>query len=403
MVDQPLAVEASRRYRRALRMPPAVSGWSLGVFVWSRVGIWLVALGFFYTDSRFSHSPAEVTGVWSRWDSLLLLRVAEHGYTALYPTDTAFYPVYPAIVGALGRVLDRHFLLAGIAVSLAACLVAFQLLYHLAERHLGTAAARRSVLYLALFPTALFLQAVYTESLALMLVLAAFLLAERDRFAAAGPVAGLALLTRPSVALVPALAVVAWETAERWRNLLLLAVAPLMFLAYPLYLWAHAGDPFAFSKAEGSWHRQLSAAGPLGGLWDGLRAGWAGVRQLAAGSSRHVYWAPGGDSDPRRVAVVNVAALAFLAVFVALTVVVWRRLPAAYGVYATLAIALPLCVPSHKFPLLSMPRFGLTVFPLFLALAVVGVRPRAHLAIVACSSVLLVAAIEEWARGRWVS
>ena len=64
-------------------------------------------------------------------------------------------------------------------VSLAACLCAFVLLYRLAARHLDDAGAMRAVLYLAVFPTALFLQAVYSESLYLALVLAAFLLAER--------------------------------------------------------------------------------------------------------------------------------------------------------------------------------------------------------------------------------
>ena len=64
--------------------------------------------------------------------------------------------------------------------------VAFALLYRIAEPRLGADGARRAVLYLALFPTALFLQAVYSESLFLALTLGAFLLAERSRFLAAG-------------------------------------------------------------------------------------------------------------------------------------------------------------------------------------------------------------------------
>src|SRR5207237_1380401 len=79
---------------------------------------------------------------------------------------------------------------------LAAALGAFLLLYHLAEDRLGADGAQRTVLYLAIFPMALFLQAVYSESLYLLLVLAAFLLAERARFAGAGVAAGLAILTR---------------------------------------------------------------------------------------------------------------------------------------------------------------------------------------------------------------
>ena len=78
-----------------------------------------------------------------------------------------------------------------------------------------------------------------------------------------------------------------------------------------------------------------------------------------------------------RVAAVNLEALAFLALFVALTVVAWRRFGAPYGLFAALSLALPLSVPSERWPLLSLPRFGLVVFPLFLALATIGGRPRA--------------------------
>ena len=97
----------------------------------------------------------------------------------------------------LGRVLFGHYVLAGILVSLAAALGSCLLLYRLAEERLGADGARRAVLYLALFPIALFLQAVYSESLYLLLTLAAFVLAERERCLPAGAAAGLALLTRP--------------------------------------------------------------------------------------------------------------------------------------------------------------------------------------------------------------
>ena len=53
------------------------------------------------------------------------------------------------------------------------------------------------------------------------------------------------------------------------------------------------------------------------------------------------------------------------------------------------SLALPLSVPSERFPLLSLPRFGLGRFPVFLALATLGGRPRAHTAILGTSALLL--------------
>ena len=345
-----------------------------------------------------------VTDVWARWDSVWFLRIAKHGYDAATGAASAFYPLYPGAVGVLGRVFFGHYVLSGIVVSIAAAFGSFLLLHRVAEERLGVDGARRAVLYLAVFPFALFLQAVYSESLYLLLTLAAFVLAERGRFLAAGAAAGLALLTRPlGIALLPALALLAWRKRERVRALAGLAVAPVLFAAYPLYLWRAEGDPWAFVHSQRIWSRHLSPAGPLGGVWDGLRAGWAGVEQLASGSHTHVYWTAVQDTDPIRAATINLENLAFLVLFIGLTVVAWRRFGAPYGVFAAVSLAIPLSVPSERWPLLSLPRFGLTVFPFFLALAALGGRPRLHTAIVSVSSLLLGVAVVQWALWQWVA
>jgi hypothetical protein len=293
-----------------------------------------------------------------------------------------------------------------VLVSALATLGSFRLLRRLAEDRLGPDGASRAVLYLAVFPMSLFLQAVYTESLFLFLALLAFLLAERGRFGWAGLAAGLALLTRAiGVALLPALALAAWRSRDRWRALAGLASAPLLFVVYPLGLWWNVGRPFAFVHDEFDplWARHISPAGPFGGIWDGLVAGWAGMRQLASGSNAHVYWTHVHDTTPLRAAVVNLEQLAFLALFLVLLVIVWRRFGAAYGLFATISLAIPLSMPSERWPLLSIPRFGLVVFPFFLALAELGARPRVHASIVAVSSLLLGVTTAQWALWQWVS
>ena len=387
------------------------------IFLWSRAAIWAAAVFAFLVFEPNRHPEAArwddpavtrdlgfVTDVWARWDSVWFLRIAEHGYSSLEGTAAAFYPLYPASVGLLGRAFLGHYVLAGIAVSLAASLAAFVLLHDLAETKLGAEGARRTVLYLAIFPMTLFLQAVYSEAVFLLLTVAAFLLAERMRFGPAGVVAGLALLTRPvGFALLPALAIIAWRSPNRRRALASLAIAPLLFCLYPLFLWIDRGEPLAFAQAQDVWTRHISYAGPLGGIWDGLRAGWAGVRQLVSGSHTTTYWPAVDGTDPMRVAAVNLEALAFLVLFIALTVVAWRRFGAPYGLFAALSLAIPLSVPSERWPLLSLPRFGLVVFPFFLALAALGGRPRAHVAILSVSSIMLGVAIVQWSLWQWVA
>jgi hypothetical protein len=417
----PAIVGAGQRLlaRRAAQVelpPDRMPNPALGIFLWSRGAIWLAALFAWLTfepnahprfhrwDRPWLHDSGWVVDVWGRWDSAWLLQVAIHGYDDAKRT-AAFFPLYPGLVAGLGRVFLGHYMLAGVVVSLAACYGSFLLLQRIGEERLGLDGGRRAVLYLAVFPMSLFLQAAYSESLFLLLTLLAFVLAERGRFAGAGLATGLAILTRAvGVALLPALALLAWRSRDRPRAFAGLALAPLTFLVYPLVLWEQGRSPFAFVHAEldPTWARHLSWAGPFGGIWDGLRAAVAGVRQLIAGPGGHVYW-PVRDTTPMRVAALNLELFAFLVLFVALTVVVWRRFGSPYGLFCAVSLAIPLSVPSGRWPLLSLPRFGLVVFPFFLALAVLGGRPRVHTAIVAVSGLFLGIAVAQWALWQWVA
>jgi hypothetical protein len=381
--------------RRELRIEQARNP-ALGIYVWSRAAIWLSALFAFYWfepnrhprafkwDSPLIHDLGSFTDIWARWDSVFFVRIAEHGYD---DASAAFAPLYPAAVAGLGRIFFGHYVLAGIVVSLAAALGAFVLLYRLAEERLGAEGAQRAVLYLAVFPMTLFLQAVYSESLYLLLVLLAFFFAERRRFVAAGVASGLAILTRVAgVALLPALALLAWRSRERRRAFVGLSLAVPVAASYPLVLWQQVGDPWAFWHAQDEWHRHVSRAGPLGGIWQAL-----------------VHWTP-SNAGPQHAIAVNIEGLVALILFLALTVVVWRRFGAAYGLFAAVSLAIPLSYPSSRWPLLSLPRFGLVIFPFFLALAALTTgRPRVHTAIVAASALLLGIAVTQWALWQWVA
>jgi hypothetical protein len=383
-----------RAARRELHVERA-RGPALGIFLWSRAAIWLAAIFSFlwfepnrhpnaaHWDSPLLHELGYATGVWARWDSVFFLRIAEHGYDK---ESAAFGPLYPGVVWVVGHAFFGQYVVAGIVVSLAATLGSFVLLHRIAEERLGVDGARRAVLYLALFPMALFLQAVYSESLFLLLVLAAFVLAERQRFAGAGIAAGLAILTRiVGVALLPALALLAWRQRDRLRAFAGLALSIPIAAVLPLLLWQQIGDPWAFAHAQDRWHRHLSHAGPLGGIWDAL-----------------VHWTPSGAGVHHAVAV-NAEDLVFLLLFLALAVIAWRRFGAPYGLFATISLLIPLSYPSARWPLLSLPRFGLVIFPFFLALAVLGGRPRVHTAIVACSALFLGVAVVQWALWQWVA
>jgi hypothetical protein len=358
---------------------------ALEVFAWSRLAICVLAAAAVLLFDPWSGrgpwdkprlhdlGPSWFVDLWARWDSDWYIQIAQHGY--VWPSSRpAFFPLYPLLIGPLGHVLGGHTVLAGVIVSLAACAVAFVLLDRLATLKLGEAAARRAVFFLAVFPTTLFLGAVYSESLFLALSLAAFLLAERGRFAAAGLAGGLAALTRPvGLALVPALAVLAWRAPDRWRALAGVATIPVVFSLYPLVLWIWLGHPLAFLTAQrGIWQRHFSKWGPLGGFVEGVQQ--------------------------RAVKDVLVAAVLVVLAFAA-----WRVLGAAYGVYAIASLALPLSWPSDTHALWSIARFGLVLFPIVLVVAALTTtRPRTIVVTIGLAA-FCIDSVVKWALWYWVA
>jgi Mannosyltransferase (PIG-V) len=397
----------------ALRRLPR---YPLEAFFWSRLLIWgATLLAYLVFEAQYAqplhtngaedvveHDVGWAVDVWGRWDSGWYLQIAHHGYADPGQTS-AFFPAYPMLVRGVGWFLLGHDLLAGVLVSLAASAVAFVLLWQLAGELVGEPATRRALLYLAFFPTTLFLFAVYSESLYLMLSVGAFLAATRGHWGRAGLATGFAALTRVSgVMLLPALAVLAWRATNRRGAFVRLAVSLPIMAAWPLYLGIAYHRPFVFLTAQRTgWDRRLSDAGPLGGAWDALVEGWRGVRQLVAGSG-HDYF-PSPDHGAMYGAGLNLEQLVYAVALIALGVLAWRMLGAAYGIFVLASLALPLSDPVPGTPLLSMPRFALGVFPVFIVLGLLGSRPRVNTALMALLPLLLGINLARWVLWIWVA
>ena len=381
-------------------------------YLWTRAAIWLVALlGFamlaphknpsanLHWDTPIQHDLGWATDIWAHWDGGWFLRIAEHGYASNVGT-AAFYPLYPGALAIAGRIVGDHFIVAGIVLSLVAGLIAVLVLQPLATRLVG-ASGRRTVLYLLLFPMSFFLQAVYSESFFLALAVGAFALAERGRFGWAAVAAGFSLLDRTSgIAVVLGIAVLAWRSPQRRRALAWFASVPVLFAGFPLVLEIQTHHPWSFLDVEGTWGRHFSDAGPLGGIWDGLRAGGLGLKTFVEGGGTYIV-----GFDRLEVAAVNVEAAVFLLVFLWLTVETWRRLTLPYAVFVTVSLLIPLSVPSTGgFPLLSLPRLGLVCFPFFIVLAQIDAkRPRLGEIVLGSSAILLGLSVVQFALWYWVA
>lgn len=344
-------------------------------------------------------------GTFAQWDSVWFLHIAEHGYDS--EQITAFFPLYPLTVRGVAAVV-RSTLVAGVLVSLASAAVAAAVLVRVGRPLLGERAARDAVLYVALYPAAFVFTALYSEGLFVALAASAFLAAQRQRPLAAGVFGGLAVATRlAGLALLPALLVLLWPRSRSPRGaarLLPLLLLPAAVAGYGAYLQHRFGDALAFVDAEGvSWNRHVPRLGPLGGLWDATAAGWRGTVELIRHLPRTQGY-PDGFVLHDRWASWNALQFALLVLALWLTWVAWRRLGPALGLYSATLLALVLSSPAELVPLAGFPRYLLSDFPLFFALAsLVERRPRAREAVLVSFAAVGAIAAAAFAHRIWIA
>jgi Mannosyltransferase (PIG-V) len=378
------------------------------MLVWIRVAFWLGTAAALLWAPAAADSVTEeqawdpvtdlVFGTFAQWDAEWFLRIARDGYDEL---SAAFFPLYPALVSLFGSSIVWGTLLSLVAAGLGAWCVS-----RIAEDVLGEDGARDTILILALFPTAFVFTAVYSDGLFLLLSAASFLSARRGNPWLAGIAGALAVATRSmGLALLPALVYLLWPRTRReiWR-LAPLLLLPAALAAYALYLDRELGDAFAFTNAQTTgWERELGTLGPLTGLWMAFQAGGHGALEILRDLPRTGADSP-GYSQELQVSFWNALHLVVLVPLIWLTVVAWRRLGPALGLYAAATLVVILSVPSEGFPLVSMPRFVLTDFPVLIALAsVIQGRPRVRTGVLVGLGALSAAAGIAFSRGEWIA
>lgn len=290
-----------------------------------------------------------------RQDAQWFLRLATTGYSH-GDNSAAFFPAFPLAIRIVNAVPGIGPLGAGSLVANACAFGALLLLHALTRFELGDAAARRAVLFTALFPTAFFLFAPYTESLFLLASIACFWYARRDRWVWAAVTGALAAATRSiGIVLILALWVEVFAQHRRDRRPMLprfvaagaVAVGPALYAGW---WWLRARDVFAPLDAQRAWRP------------DGAQQPIATIVHAVELAYRYQSW---------WLLDLTVVSLAVIGIVLAA-----RRIPLTYTVYAAASVLLPLLLAPLNRPLLSMPRFMAVVFPASWGWALAAERRR---------------------------
>lgn len=294
------------------------------------------------------------------WDAGYYRDIAEKGYAALHPTALRFFPLVPLATRGLHDMTRLSYDASLLVVANACALGATALLHRLALEETGDAGVARAAAWvISLASSAFVLVMGYSEALLILLGVATFMLMRTGRWWGAAGTAFLAGLTRPvGLLLALPLAIEAvglsrlgagrhWPRSASGRARrgvtarLTAVVAPVVgCVAYLAWVGHRFGDFWAPFSVQVRGNLRGRFADPVTTAAHDLR----GLAHGHLGTGLHVPW---------------------LAVFVALGVVLLARWPLPYGAYAFVTLAL--AVSSSNFD--SLERYALSAFPLTLAAA----------------------------------
>ncbi|MDO9563846.1 MAG: mannosyltransferase family protein [Bradyrhizobium sp.] len=299
-----------------------------------------------------------------QWDSEWYFKIATEGYRyngdPTIQQNVVFYPLYPLLSRGLAAISGLSPADSLLLVANVAGLLAVVALFKLVREEFGDRLALATVALLSFFPTSVLLSAGYTEPLQLLLIVAFFLVLKQGRYLSAALLAGLAVADRSTgIVLLP---VLLWEM---WRNRdqrpFLAVLLPCVVLAtsglwlFMIYLWSQFGDPFVFAEGQTAFHRETTMAARI----------IAALKLEPFTRMTLNDWNPWGQDSW------------FTLLFIVLIAVGAFRLRSSWTLFAMGVLLLPyLTLSGGPAGFVSMGRFNLVSFPLFVVLADLLLRAK---------------------------
>jgi Gpi18-like mannosyltransferase len=202
----------------------------------------------------------------ARWDSLWYARIISEGYdySLIAPdgrrlSDMAFFPLFPWMEKAASEATTLSLSNAGILFSAAASLAAAAGIFSVAAELAGERAGLLTVILWAALPVGIVQSMAYSESLFTALASWALYMIVKERWIAAGVLASLSGLTRPTgLAVVVALWVACVQNIKASKSVsarvaLAAAVAPVGGAAYALWVGSRVGNILGYLDVQKSW------------------------------------------------------------------------------------------------------------------------------------------------------
>lgn len=363
--------------------------WRIALLVCAAIGLAVLPFldSFPYRDTLLVKYGHPLYYSWANFDGVHYLGIAQDGYWAQF--TQAFFPLYPLLVDWLTK-LTRSYLLSGLLISHVSLGVAIYFLYELLSMDYSKVVAKRTILFLLLFPTSFYFGAVYTESLFLLLIVASLYAMRKGMQTEAIVLAAFASATR-IIGVFLLFALVYEKFVQLGREIRLKDIPKYLpfsgaaggLLGYMWYLGQNFSDPLYFLNAQPAFGADRSS--------DKLILLYQVIFRYA-----------------KMFATIDWRSLLFYTVnlefwsamiFLALLIIAWRqKVRLSYLLFAAPAYLLPTLTGTFS----SMPRYVLVLFPAFIVLAKIKNKSWSRLILVV-SAILLAINTLLFTRGYWIA
>lgn len=352
-------------------------GFVIMVFLVWRISLFFLAYCGFYQianpDALYSEFDyGTFWNMWARWDGWHYIRNAVRGYIPDQPF-TAFFPLYPLAIQLVYKVMHINPVASGLLISNLSILLTGLVLIKLVKMDFSQEIARRTFLYLLIFPAGVFLAAVYTESLFLLCTISTFYFARKKKWVWAGLCGFFASLTRNQgfLIFIPLLIELFKEGDIKGlsglfkKKVFLVILLPILgLLIYMFFLWLKFDDPFKFIHDQRTFGRRLCISFPKKFI-KSIRYLWRGE------TGGRYFW--------------NILEISSFWIFFISIFFVIKRIRLSYGVWMFLLL-LPIILSNT---LISVNRFVITLFPVFILFSQLGENRLINDFIIFISSIFL--------------
>lgn len=356
-----------------------------------------------YTQEFGKHLPYFVW-IWGNFDGYHYMKVAQEGYT---PARLPFFPFYPLLIRFMHVLTHTPYLLSGLFISHLTFVVSLFVLYQLLKIDKKEKLWIYFFLTLILFPTSYSYGAVYNDSLFILLASLTLLFGRKKQWLLATITGVLSTLTRlnglalcffvlaeylfpddeiyqKSFSLKKFSSLIKKRSNLRTlidSKIIITLLIPLTYFGYLQYIQMTFGNWRYIYKAMEVWRQNVPTIP--------IQVFWRYIKILVLYQHKDIIY------------LVALIELFFVLFYIAVIIYSFKKIRFSYWLYLAVSIIIPATTGTFA----GMPRYGLHLYPLFLAIAILLSKSNNLIRIIyiVSSIILMLAVVTLYTRGYFIA